>query len=140
MRKPKELMFILSIICFFASATAIVAVTFCGDTTDKNAFSYIVPIIFWIGLVAGHVLNIICSNSVKNKINMERPAIISFAENKIAIVVDFLMFIALIVLIYSVYIKIDSESANLVIIAVTYLLVNLHCIFNGRFMRYITEG
>ncbi|WP_455720172.1 hypothetical protein [Agathobacter sp.] len=139
MNKSKIIMFILSIVCIALSAFSIIAVALCADGIKKNVFSYIVPIVFWSGLIIGHILNIICSNSVKANVKMEKPAIVSFAENKIAFGVDLLMFMSLIILIFSAYLKINNEIANLAIIAVTYLLINLHCIFNGRFMRYITE-
>ena len=64
------------------------------------------------------------------------PIFFLFASNRYAQVVDFLMLFFVTVLAAMIYFKVKNEIVLIIVLSQVYLFLNLHFVYNGRFMKY----
>ncbi len=108
--------------------------------------SSVLAVIFWAGFILGHGLNWQCNRIVKkyeqkrNLINKKHiPAIFLFGSNRYARVTDLLMLFFLSILAALIFLKVKNEIVVFTALSQSYLFLNLHVIYNGRFMRYTNK-
>ncbi len=133
--------FFLANIAFFVSAISLGCLGFCG--MEGKIVSGVISGMFWAGFILGHIFNLQCNRQVKkyeekkNIANMRRiPIFFLFASNRYAQVVDFLMLFFVTVLAAMIYFKVKNEIVLIIVLSQVYLFLNLHFVYNGRFMKY----
>ena len=133
--------FFLANIAFFVSAISLGCLGFCS--MDGKIVSGVISGLFWAGFILGHIFNLQCNRQVKkyeekkNIANMRRiPIFFLFASNRYAQVVDFLMLFFVTVLAAMIYFKVKNEIVLIIVLSQVYLFLNLHFVYNGRFMKY----
>ncbi len=133
--------FFLANIAFFVSAISLGCLGFCG--MEGKIVSGVISGMFWAGFILGHIFNLWCNRQVKkyeekkNIANMRRiPIFFLFASNRYARVVDFLMLFFVTVLAAMIYFKVKNEIVLIIVLSQVYLFLNLHFVYNGRFMKY----
>lgn len=138
--------FILANISFLISAVSLGCIKFCMEEGQAEELAVVIPILFWAGLIVGHVFNWQCNKMVKEceqKKNMadkeQKPLCLSFGTNKYAWMVDIMMFLFLVLLIAVILMKSEDETIVLMVLSQAYLFVNLHFVYNGRFLKYTNK-
>ena len=133
--------FFLANIAFFVSAISLGCLGFCS--MEGKIVSGVISGLFWAGFILGHIFNLQCNRQVKkyeekkNIANMRRiPIFFLFASNRYAQVVDFLMLFFVTVLAAMIYLKVKNEIVLIIVLSQVYLFLNLHFVYNGRFMKY----
>ncbi|MCI8495001.1 MAG: hypothetical protein HFI74_04885 [Lachnospiraceae bacterium] len=133
--------FFLANIAFFVSAISLGCLGFCS--MEGKIVSGVISGLFWAGFILGHIFNLQCNRQVKkyeekkNIANMRRiPIFFLFASNRYAQVVDFLMLFFVTVLAAMIYFKVKNEIVLIIVLSQVYLFLNLHFVYNGRFMKY----
>ena len=132
--------FILSVCCIIISSVALFCIRFCSDKVSIG--SIITAILFWNSLIIGQSLNIYCGKVVQTC----RPENKDFKckrlvqSNKYVITIDVVLAVFIILMALIIAFKINSETLLFIIIAFIYLFLNLHFIFNGRFMNYMCKS
>lgn len=128
---------ILTVIAYALSSLSFILFYFADY--QKNGFTkvlgYLLPSVFWAGLVIGVIMQVVISVKLKGKAN-NRVGIISFFKNKYALIFDILMIISFIVTLILMILKINNFAAFLAISLMIFSF-ELHCVFNGKYFNYI---
>lgn len=133
--KKQELVSILS---FLLSSISFMFLYFADY--QKNNFTkilgYILPSIFWLGLIIAIVIQILLYRKLKVKVDRNQIGIISFFKNRYAIVFDILTILLTIVTII-LLIKNVNNFITFLIISLLIISFEMHCVFNGKYFNYI---
>lgn len=130
MAKSKK-MILAQIISFAISSLMICLSPICSydEGKAKMIMSVIVSTVFWIGLIAGIVLDVLLGKD--NKELKGKMGLISFFKNKIAMIFDILFVISLILSLVVVISK-TALAIGSVAIAVCIFSFEMHCVLNGK--------
>lgn len=130
MAKSKK-MILAQIISFAISSLMICLSPICSydEGKAKMIMSVIVSAVFWIGLIAGIVLDVLLGKD--NKELKGKMGLISFFKNKIAMIFDILFVISLILSLVVVISK-TALAIGSVAIAVCIFSFEMHCVLNGK--------
>jgi len=145
--KASKIMFVLSLIFKFLFAASFLLMPPASDISlnkDKPEFLYVVGALFWVSLLLSQITMIFVTiKRIKYFKGKERkdlpglPAILTFFYDKKARVIDILMIVFLVAFIVSIFIS-DSYLIY-VFLFLLVLMVQLHCVFNGKNLIYINE-
>lgn len=146
MRNKPIQKFALANLCLIISAASLLGIARCSLEEGRSAASVAIAVLFWTGLLGGHWLNWQCGRQVrpcgqKNSppVSLCKSAMFTFGTNKCSIIIDFLMFVFLAAFALLVWSKIQQELIQLLMIALAYLFTNLHCLYNGTYMKYRSQ-
>ncbi len=130
MAKSKK-MILAQVISFAISSLMICLSPICSydEGKAKMIMSVIVSTVFWIGLIAGIVLDVLLGKD--NKELKGKMGLISFFKNKIAMIFDILFVISLILSLVVVISK-TALAIGSVAIAVCIFSFEMHCVLNGK--------
>lgn len=136
--------FRLAILFLIVNAVSLLSIMILGFITDitlKNIISYIIGISFWVSFFLTHIYFWLCDMKRRkinpNKNNLKTIGIFSFFQNLYAKIADIGLFVFTIALIILIVFRIDIFEITIPVLAIFYLLVNLHCFYNGRNFRFI---
>lgn len=148
-KKNETIYLIVSIIGYFIFSISflLMPIEAKGVEQGPNVVTVVAGIMFWIGLLVGIIAQICLSASRKNWFNKNRVrlplsnqpklGLITFFRNKIAIIFDVLLIVALVGLIVSVMLTDATGYACYIFIALTTFSFCSHCIFNGKNYYFI---
>jgi len=127
-----------SILAFLLSSISFMFLYFADY--QKNSFTkvlgYILPSIFWLGLIIAIIIQILLYRKLKVKVDKNKIGIISFFKNKYAMIFDVLMILFIIVTII-LLIKNVNNFISFLIISLLIISFEMHCVFNGKYFNYI---
>lgn len=131
---------LFSFISFFVSSLSF-AFFDCIDYQGVGislVLGYILPALFWIGIIIGVAFQIVIST--KLKITRKKHGVISFFKNKVAVVVDIIAILSLIISIFIIVLDANHKIA-FIIFSIFIFSFEMHCITNGKnFIYLINEG
>ena len=148
-KKNETIYLIVSIIGYFIFSISflLMPIEAKGVEQGPNVVTVVAGIMFWIGLLVGIIAQICLSASRKNWFNKNRVrlplsnqpklGLITFFRNKIAIISDVLLIVALVGLIVSVMLTDATGYACYIFITLTTFSFCSHCIFNGKNYYFI---
>ncbi len=119
-----------------------------STTESISVISLISGVLFWLSIICGIVTQVALSNRSKvwlasNKIRRNnikrRLGIVSFFQNRFAVVADITMIIGLVGLIISVLMTNGIGYACYIFLALFVFSFSMHCILNGKTFYVITN-
>lgn len=117
-------------------------------TASQRIAAYILAATFWISIIVELFVVKVCTYERRwlerrgyrnNEVKYFKPGIISFFKSPEAIVVDIILILAIITVVLSALLQINTEWLIIGGISILVLSFNLHCILNGRNYRYIRK-
>lgn len=133
---------LIQIISYFISSIALMLTSFASyeDTASKKAFSIVVGMLFWIGLVVGIAIAFVLKKKNGKVIEKSKAfGLIRFFKNKFAICSDIatiLLFVASVIVVAT---KTEAFVGS-VIIGLFVFAFEMHCVLNGKIFEYIKNG
>lgn len=144
--------FCLSVIAVCVSTIALLLISFAdmnGNIFEK-VISYIAGLLFWSGLImeqvffykANSLMKLIEKRLLKNKMPAYKNAqigIISFFENREAIIADITLLLSTIFLVILSICRIKDSWLIPIGVAIMFFSFNMHCLLNGKNYKYIKK-
>lgn len=133
---------LIQIVSYFVSSIALVLASFASyeDTATKKAFSIVVGLLFWIGLVVGIVMAIVLKKKNGKEIEKTKAiGLIRFFKNKLAVCFDIAMLISFVASVIVVATKMEAFIGS-VLIGLFIFTFEMHCVLNGKIFEYIKNG
>ncbi len=121
-----------------AASTLLVPWANLNESLGSRPLAYVLAIMFWLGLLAGIVFEILASKARKGLKDVSvngKPGIISFFKTKEGIAADIIFVIALVCAILLRNVSVVSAIFLFLTLAALYF----SCIFNGRNYRTFKE-
>lgn len=119
-------------------------------TQEFNTVNLIAGLMFWVGLLAGTISQILLSVGCKrwlrsenidlSLVNQPKIGLISFFRNKTAIIFDIIMILSLIGFAATAVVTDATGYACYIFIALFSFSFCAHCIFNGRSYYFIENS
>lgn len=133
--KKQELISILAFVFSSASFMLFYFVDYQKNNFTK-ALGYLLPAIFWLGLIIAVVMQILISLKLKMEVTKNRIGVVSFFKNKYAVVFDALMIVSIII---TVILLIKHTNSFIVFLIISLLIISfeMHCILNGKYFNAI---
>ena len=133
--------FIFSIILFLFSSASVWLMPLVSFEQDcRRTFAFALAAVFWLGLIAGVVLQILVGNRRRDDINQtdERGIVLlRFFRNKPAVVSNIAMIIGIIMLALSFIVNTYPQWLTTAGIFISVFSLEMHCVFNGRSYEYL---
>lgn len=101
-----------------------------------KALGYLLPAIFWLGLIIAVIMQILISSKLKMEITKNRIGVVSFFQNRYAAIFDGLMIVSFIITAI-LLIKHTNSFIVFFIIALFVISFEMHCILNGKYFNAI---
>lgn len=147
--RKHSLLLTLSIIFSFVSSASILLCIF-AERRDLPLFLFLIPMIFWLGLIGEQIL-FWSANSVLKKIIgtgkirrlRARPGIIAPLQTRWGIIADFIFVISLIVFAIMAIVSPSSDAIQFIFLFLIVFSFRIHCIANGKnykYKKYLTYG
>ncbi len=133
--KKQELISILAFVFSAASFMLFYFVDYQKNNFTK-ALGYLLPAIFWLGLIIAVVMQILISLKSKMEVTKNKIGVVSFFKNKYAVVFDVLMIVSIII---TLILLVKHVNNFIVFLIISLLIVSfeMHCILNGKYFNTI---
>lgn len=112
-----------------------------AETIENSVFLFIIPIVFWGGLVIEQILFWQANKLLKLKNNrIQEIGLFSFGKTKLGLIADYTLGVA--VVLYSVFFICGwgEQGIQFFLLFCIVLAFRMHCIANGRNYRYKTSN
>lgn len=108
---------------------------------NSRIINIIIGIVFWLGLLVGAVCQVILSIKMKplRKESYNKPGLLKFFSNRLAVVFDTFLIIGLIGLVVSLIVTNMVGYSCYIFLSLTVLSFVMHCIFNGKNYKLLTN-
>ena len=109
------------------------------DNLSKKAFSIVVGLLFWIGLVTGIAMAFVLKKKNGREIEKSKNVgLIRFFKNKFAICCDIAMILLFVASVIVVAKKTEAFIGS-VMIGLFVFAFEMHCVLNGKIFEYINR-
>lgn len=133
--KKQELISILAFVFSSASFMLFYFVDYQKNNFTK-ALGYLLPAIFWLGLIIAVVMQILISLKLKMEVTKNKIGVVSFFKNKYAVVFDVLMIVSIIITLI-LLVKHVNNFIVFLIISLLIISFEMHCILNGKYFNTV---
>lgn len=108
---------------------------------NSRIINIIIGIVFWLGLLVGAVCQVILSIKMKplRKESYNKPGLLKFFSNRLAVIFDTFLIIGLIGLVVSLIVTNMVGYSCYIFLSLTVLSFVMHCIFNGKNYKLLTN-
>lgn len=124
----------ISIVFLSISALSIVLIPLYSMMGDEKGapISYVGTVLLWIGIIGGYVSLFLFYRQYKQLDVKGRIGAITFFKNIYASIVDLLLILAVVLIVVLALLNTGTVWIFSLLFGIVFLLVNLHCILNGR--------
>lgn len=124
----------ISIIFLSISALSIALIPLYSMMGDEKSvsISYVGTALLWIGIIGGYITLFLFYRQYKQLNAKGSIGAITFFRNRYASVVDLILILAVALVVVLALLKTGTVGIFSLLFGIVFLLLNLHCIFNGR--------
>lgn len=124
----------ISIVFLSISALSIVLIPLYSMMGDEKGapISYVGTVLLWIGIIGGYISLFLFYRQYKQLDVKGRIGVITFFRNRYASIVDLMLILAVVLIVVLALLNTGTVWIFSLLFGIVFLLVNLHCILNGR--------